>query len=136
MRLYRQHDLDLMECYRTEGFKFQQEAKAAFRAYADHTDYEIKMPAGAEIKAGPIPKMLLIQIYVDPKADRPMLESLSKVRRGQKNSFLKAVFRKYMAPDCGALRLYTDSGNFPYDNRSGTADAPPGYGRNNGEVRE
>ena len=99
VRIYRQHDMDLVALYRTPGFKFQKVMREAVKAYAAKKDYHIVRPKGAGIKSGYIPKMVQMHIKLDPKEDHDAIKLLASIRYGYRSSFLKALFRKYMTTE-------------------------------------
>lgn len=96
MRLYRQHDMDLVGLYRTEGFKFQKQVKAALKAHAKNEEYRIEQPKTAKIKEGYVPKTILMHIYLDSTNDIDAITVLKTIRVGYRNAFLKAIVRKYL----------------------------------------
>lgn len=96
MRLYRQHDMDLVGLYKTEGFKFQKQVKAALKAYVRNEAYKIVQPKNPVIKKGYVAKVTLLHIYLDNKEDADVINTLNTIRVGYKNAFLKAVVRKYL----------------------------------------
>lgn len=99
IRLYRQHDMDLVALYRTEGFSFQKTMKEALRAFASRQDYHIKRPKDAEIKPGYVPKLIQMHIKLDPQKDADSVKALSYIRYGYRSSFLKALFRKCLTSE-------------------------------------
>lgn len=58
VRLYRQHDMDLVGLYRTKDFKFQRHMKNALKAYAEGKDYRINHPGDEDIRKGYVPKIV------------------------------------------------------------------------------
>ena len=96
MRLYRQHDMDLVGLYKTEGFKFQKQVKAALKAYVRNETYKIEQPKNPVIKKGYVAKVTLLHIYLDNKEDADVINTLNTIRVGYKNAFLKAIVRKYL----------------------------------------
>lgn len=96
MRLYRQHDMDLVGLYRTEGFKFQKQVKAALKAHARNEEYRIEQPKSPKIKEGYVPKTVLMHIYLDNTNDIEAITVLKTIRVGYRNAFLKAIVRKYL----------------------------------------
>lgn len=95
MRLYRQHDLDLVTYYRLEGFKFQKALKEALRAFAENKDFVIDPGDDCVVEDGYVPTIMQVQLYLNRKKDQDIIDLLSKVRFGFKGAFLKAVFRLY-----------------------------------------
>lgn len=113
IRLYRQHDMDLVALYRTEGFSFQKAMKEALRAFATKQDYRIKRPRDAKIKPGYVPKLIQMHIKLDPQKDADSVKALSYIRYGYRSSFLKALFRKYMTSE--PLDAYRNRNDLIFD---------------------
>lgn len=113
IRLYRQHDMDLVALYRTEGFRFQKTMKEAVRAFAANADFHIKRPKDAPIEEGYVPKIVQMHIMLDPKKDREAIKILKEIRYGYRSSFLKALFRKYLTTE--PLDAYRDRDDLIFD---------------------
>lgn len=96
VRLYRQHDMDLVGLYRTKDFKFQMHMKNALRAYAQNKTYRIEHPGDEDIRKGYVPKIVQIHIYLNPGKDGDSISMLKTIRTGYRGAFLKALFRKYL----------------------------------------
>lgn len=94
IRLYRQHDMDLINLYRRKHFNFKKEMKNALVAYASGRIYEIVLP-DEEPEGGYVPKVISIQLSLNPqKEDEANLITLiNNAKNGFKNSFLKTIFR-------------------------------------------
>lgn len=96
VRLYRQHDMDLVGLYRTKDFKFQRHLKNALKAYAEGKDYRIDHPGDEDIRKGYVPKIVQLHIYLNPSLDNNAISVLQTIREGYRGAFLKALFRKYL----------------------------------------
>lgn len=96
VRLYRQHDMDLVGLYRTKDFKFQRHMKNALKAYAEGKDYCIHHPGDKDIRKGYVPKIVQMHIYLTPEQDESAISVLQTIRDGYRGAFLKALFRKYL----------------------------------------
>lgn len=88
--------MDLVGLYKTEGFKFQRQVKAALKAYVRNETYKIEQPKNPVIKKGYVAKVTLLHIYLDNKEDADVINTLNTIRVGYKNAFLKAIVRKYL----------------------------------------
>ena len=96
VRLYRQHDMDLVGLYRTKDFKFQRHMKNALKAYAEGKDYRINHPGDEDIRKGYVPKIVQMHIYLTTEQDADAISVLKTIREGYRGAFLKALFRKYL----------------------------------------
>ena len=96
VRLYRQHDMDLVGLYRTKDFKFQRHMKNALKAYAEGKDYRINHPGDEDIRKGYVPKIVQMHIYLTQEQDASAISVLQTIRDGYRGAFLKALFRKYL----------------------------------------
>ena len=94
IRLYRQHDLDLAGLYKTEGFRFQHEMKRVLVSYATGEPYTVNCPAGC-VPAGYVPKIMPMRVNLNPQKpeERAVIDMLHSIKKGMRNSFLKALFR-------------------------------------------
>jgi hypothetical protein len=95
VRLYRQHDIDLMAIYLKKGIKFSTTMKEALLAYARNEPYSIQIPDGP-YKKHYLKKSIAFHIELDEETDRDAILLLKKVRVGMRNVFLKTLFRNYV----------------------------------------
>ena len=97
MRLYKRHDADLLCLYKQKNHKLQKTIKQAVLAYFNHQDIEIAYPDSVAELAD-LPSTAQFHLYLSPKnpGDAKILECLSKIPKGFKNSFLKNITRYYI----------------------------------------
>ena len=91
IRLYRQHDMDLISLYMNDAFDFAKEMKNAVAAMVANKPYTIEVP---EYKAERIylRRMYLVHIYLHTE-DAEIRKKLNEIRVGQICSFFKAAMR-------------------------------------------
>jgi len=94
MRLYRQHDLDLIGLYINHDFNFRLAAKQAVISHVRKKEYSIAVPEQV------LPKKKitkLIQTYINLEdTDEDVMEWLSNIKPGYRNSLIKNIIRGYM----------------------------------------
>ena len=96
MRLYRQHDMDLLNIYYNKAFPFTTEIKNALRAYKEKQDYKIPVNNIPIQFKGYVKSHILIHINLNPKKESDIIELLSQIQARQRNAFIKAVLRQSM----------------------------------------
>ncbi len=96
MRLYRQHDMDLLNIYFNKAFPFTTEIKKTLRAYKEKRNYKIPVDNTSIQFKGYVKPHILIHINLNPKKDTDIIELLSQVQARQRNAFIKAVLRQSM----------------------------------------
>jgi hypothetical protein len=95
MRIYRRHDLDLVGLFANDNFKFEEEVANALRAYVRKEDKKILIPTTHSFSKTVNPKSQ-INIVLDETIDRDVIDFLFSVPSGNRNSFIKSVFRNYI----------------------------------------
>lgn len=105
--------MDLIAFYRTNGFKFSTVMKEALRAYARKENYCIKLSKDSQMRDGYVPRSVQLHIAIDSKKDKDIVDMLSQMRVGYRNSFLKALFRKYATTE--PLDVYKDRDDLIFD---------------------
>ena len=98
IRLYRQHDMDLIHIYRLDGFRFANEMKKVLVSYANGTIYTPDFPETIP-ESGYVPKYHQTHFLLndkDPK-QKEAIDLLLHLKKGLRNSFLKALFRSCLA---------------------------------------
>ncbi len=95
IRLYRQHDMDLISLYNMKDFKFLKKMKSALIAYSKKEDYPINIPS-FRVVPGYIKYITVMHIKLDEKKDAEAIKVLTSMKPGLRNSFLKAMFRNYL----------------------------------------
>lgn len=98
IRLYRQHDMDLIHMYRQDSFRFASEMKKVLISYVNGQIYSPVIPEG-EPSGGYIPKYHQTHFLLndkDPK-QKEAIDLLYSLKKGMRNSFLKALFRSCLS---------------------------------------
>ena len=95
MRLYRQHDLDLLYLYKLSGFSIQKAVKAAMYAYINKQDTVIRPPT-PELDSVVLPKYAQFHIYLSEKEDTELIKWIKSITSGYRNSLLKNMLRRYL----------------------------------------
>lgn len=108
--LYRYHDMDLINLYRHENFKFQKEAKKAIVEFANGNLYEIKVP-DTPIKSGYIGEVIPMHIEFNANKDdeKKAIELLKSARRGFRCQLIKSLIR--MSLETLPLGSFEKNGN-------------------------
>ena len=93
--LYRQHDMDLINIYRRDGFKFQKEVKKAIVEYANGRIYQLTIPDNLPIKSGYIAKSIPMHLTLNPNNEEELkaVNMLMNTRKGFRCQLIKAIFR-------------------------------------------
>lgn len=110
LRLHRQHDMDLINLYYRPHFKFQKEIKKSLVEYASGRIHEMVLPDEAP-SDGYVAKTILMHISLNPNKpeEKAAIDLLSNVKKGFRNSFIKAVFRITL-PSIPLTSYMADSG--------------------------
>jgi hypothetical protein len=95
LRIYRQHDLDLVTLACDKDFRFNRELKRVLIANANGTAYVPKPMPDIFDTEGYVPRVLRVQFSLSP--DKPdeanAIALLMDIKTGYRCSFLKAIFR-------------------------------------------
>ncbi len=134
VRLYRQHDMDLVGLYRTKDFKFQRHMKNALKAYAEGKDYRINHPGDEDIRKGYVPKIVQMHIYLTVEQDADAISALKTIREGYRGAFLKALFRKYLNNE--PLEAYKDRKDLIFNAEEDYLEAPEEAAGNKKEIEK
>ena len=90
IRLYRQHDMDLISLWLNPDFDFTTEMKNAVKAVLHNKPYIVKIPEYAPRK-GYLRRAVMLHItFAD---NDPDWEMINEAKKGQCNSFFKAAMR-------------------------------------------
>ena len=94
MRLYKRHDADLLCLYKQKDYTLQKAIKQSVLAYLGHEGAEVEYPDSIAVLAD-LPSTAQFHLYLSPKNpnDAKIIECLSRVPKGFKNSFLKNITR-------------------------------------------
>ena len=103
LRLYRQHDLDLITLYRNPSFSLPNAIKQALYAYVKKDTFAIKQPEIYELGEEKISKIIQMHIHLNEEIDSDIIAWLKNIKEGYRNSVLKNLIRAYMVGPC----LYT-----------------------------
>lgn len=96
MRIYRRHDLDLIGLFANDNFKFEDEVANSLRAYVRKEKIKIPIPVTDSFSKCVNPKSQ-VNIFLDENRDKDVIDFLFSVPSGNRNSFMKAVFRNYIS---------------------------------------
>lgn len=126
VRVYRQHDMDLMTLAFDKSFHLGREMKRALVAVANKESYNGTTSdyLGADT-SGYVPKSIREQISLNPADPREKraIDLLSEIKHGYRCSFIKALFRQSVlfTPLVG----YTVSSNFAMRHTLEPVEAAP-----------
>jgi hypothetical protein len=95
MRLYRQHDLDLIYLYKVKDFSFQKHMKAALHAFLNDEPYMIEVPQNKEGII--LPKSIQFHLCLSEDKDADIIAWIKLLSNGYRNSLLKNMFRNYLS---------------------------------------
>ena len=95
IRIYRQHDMDLVTLACDKDFGLGREMKRVLLSAANETPLTPKEIPDISFTEGYVPRMIRVQFSLSPKKpeEAKAFQLLSKVKRGYRCSFLKALFR-------------------------------------------
>lgn len=120
MRLYRQHDLDLIGLYINPNFSFRLVAKQALISYVRNVPFVIDAPKPVYPKRK-ISRIIQTTILVDDQ-DEDVTDWIIKTKPGYRNSLIKNVIRGYISSP--NVFLYHDISNFSTDTATKKQKAP------------
>lgn len=100
LRLYRQHDLDLITLYKHPNFSLPNAMKTALCAYVRNEKFFIKQPQPYELGKEKISKIVQMHIQLSYSTEQDVIDWLKNIKEGYRNSVLKNVIRSYMAGPC------------------------------------
>lgn len=95
LRLYRQHDLDLLYLHRSKEFSMQKNVKRALRAYINGQSLNIPTPNVTFDKT--LPKLSQFHIVLSEEEDKDIIQWLETISKGYRNSLIKNILRHYMS---------------------------------------
>ncbi len=96
LRLYRQHDLDLIALYRHPNFSLPAAMKTALCAYVRDESFFIKQPMPYAIGNEKISKIIQMHIQLSNTSDKDVIDWIKNIKEGYRNSVLKNIIRAYM----------------------------------------
>ena len=100
LRLYRQHDLDLITLYRHPSFSLPNAIKTALCAYVRSEQFSIKQPEPFALSDEKISKIVQIHISLSPSSEGDVIAWLKSIKEGYRNSVLKNIIRSYVCGPC------------------------------------
>lgn len=109
LRLYRQHDLDLITLYRHPSFSLPAAIKRSLIAYVRKEQLIIKQPEPFTLGDEKISKTVQMHINLDDKNDMDIIKWIKATKEGYRNSVLKNIIRGYLAAPC--IYSYQTSSN-------------------------
>lgn len=96
IRLYRQHDMDLIRMYMNKTIRFTAEIKNAIIAYANDKPYRIQITDSPPEYKGYLKTSIMVHISIDEKKHPEVLTLFNKLKKGQRCAFIKTLTRRYM----------------------------------------
>lgn len=95
IRIYRQHDMDLVTLACDKDFCLGREMKRVLLSAANETAFVPKEIPDISFTEGYVPRLIRVQFSLNPKnpKEAKAFQLLSKIKRGYRCSFLKALFR-------------------------------------------
>ncbi len=95
VRIYRQHDLDLIALYRNKKYHIGREMKKCLIAYAKGEMYVPPEVSMDDVISGYVPTYYVIHIELNDKKpdEAAAIELIKHIKNGYKCSFMKALFR-------------------------------------------
>lgn len=97
VRLYRQHDMDLIRVYLGCRGKFTVYLREALRAFCRRYSYSIPAQDVATDYTGYLPTIINMHVTLDNSEDADIIRLLDNIKNKQRNAFIKAVARKSLA---------------------------------------
>lgn len=94
LRIYRQHDMDLVGLHLHSSFMLGRAIKQALMAYVRGEVFKIDTPVEEELP-NEIRRVYQIQIFLDDIKDKDIIDWLKTTNPGQRNSLIKNIFRSY-----------------------------------------
>lgn len=96
LRLYRQHDLDLIALHRNDDFCFSAAVRKALDAYVNKKTLSICAPGPNKDYEGRISKQIQLIIKLDDIKDVKSIEYIKSIKEGYRNSCVKNLLRGYL----------------------------------------
>lgn len=96
LRLYRQHDLDLIALHKNPKFCLTKAMKVALGAYVRNENIKIEPPEAADFQFETIPKIVTLFLVLNDNKDKDLIKWIENVRPGYRNSAVKNIVRNYL----------------------------------------
>lgn len=97
IRMYRQHDLDLITLYRHPNFSLPAAIKKALIAYVRKEQLIIKQPAPYQMEKEKISRIVQVHINLNEEYEKDIIDWIKDIKEGFRNSVLKNIIRGYIA---------------------------------------
>ena len=100
MRLYKQHDLDLLCLYKSSNFFIQKSIKQVISKYVKSgcvNDGSYKVDVSQIVFNNNSPRSAQIHIYLSDEEDAEVVEWIKNTSKGYRNSLLKNVYRNFLS---------------------------------------
>lgn len=104
MRLYRRHDLDLVNLYQMPEFNFQESVKKVLADYVsdqnrEHSNFKIKVPQNSTQTPNykELRQYVQVHVYLSDENDKDIVNWVQGIRPGFRNSIIKNIFRNYLS---------------------------------------
>ena len=94
VRLYRMHDLDLIALFFTINFPFRKVMITSLKEFLKGNVKQIEIPSGVKLNVEKVKYCVLFQLTLDEVRDQDVLNLLSQIPKGMRNSFLKNCMRQ------------------------------------------
>lgn len=96
VRLYRQHDMDLIRVYMNKSLRLTAEMRNSLIAYANGKTYSIPFSDSPPEYRGYLKTSILVHILVDEDKHPEIISMFNKLKRGQRCAFIKTLTRRCM----------------------------------------
>lgn len=96
LRLYRQHDMDLLLLYKNKEFGFAKAVKRALHAYAAKEPYFFIPPPTTDIHLYEFKSSYNTKIFLDDEKDADIIEFLDGIKKLYRNATVKNILRGAM----------------------------------------
>lgn len=97
IRLYKRHDLDLIYLYNHKDFSLTKALKLALYGYVNKEKFFINTPKDIqEITSNSNKKSIYFRLILNDETDKDIIEFISKMPSGYRNSMIKNLFRQYL----------------------------------------
>lgn len=97
VRLYRQHDMDLIRVYLGCRGKFTVYLRESLRAFCRRYNYSIPAQDVATDYSGYLPTIINMHVTLDDNQDADIIRLFDNIKNKQRNAFIKAVARRSLA---------------------------------------
>lgn len=110
MRLYKQHDLDLISLYKNPEFSLEDVLITSLRAYLKQEPVCFYVPTLFPMDLEVTPRIVMLHINLDDDKDADIIDFIEKIREKYRNSFFKNIIRGSIV-NCNFYPYMTDKEN-------------------------